>query len=370
MLALGVAPHEQLLIAYDLSDDNHDAILIRPVTDVARDENGFCDVSLGEVELECGSLRLDAIGAWGARRHSVMRGGYKAGALRRRTDSSVWIVQSYELTADYDAGGLNIAISGQLVAAGAESGKPFSVDATVPWSTLKVKGIQSSAAHSRFGHSSGLPSKLDSLDRPRDPRKLNDLLIAVDVPWSYMKGRISFTPEPSWPSWRSTHNFVSIDFDSDHVRFKDARGLEVLDTGFARHSGSSREVTVSILNQKRLEKALQQRDAFSIQLAGNAIGSVRYETGYGQRTFDPFGWIQQSIKTITLSVALGKDGLAISAEGELDEFDPVELAQHREERNSQLKPLHAYALQATMPWALLAARGIRLPKRVWNSSLA
>jgi hypothetical protein len=67
-----------------------------------------------------------------------------------------------------------------------------------------------------------------------------------------------------------------------------------------------------------------------------------------------------------LRVALEKDGLGISADGELGEFDPVEFAQHREECNSQLKPLHAYSLKATVPWALLVARGIRLPKRVWN----
>jgi hypothetical protein len=288
MLALGGAPHNHLLLAYDLADDNPNSIIVWPVTDVARNENGFCEVSLGEVGLECGSLRLDAIGAWGARRHSVMRGGYEAGGSRRRTDSSVWIgsqycdeIQSYELAADYDAGGLNIAISGQLAAAGEDSGKTFSVDAIVPWSTSKVKGTQSSGAHSRFGHASGLPSKLDSLDRPRDPRKLDDLLIAEDIPWSYLKGRISLTPEPSWPSWGSTHDFVSIDFGSDHVRFNDAAGLEILDTGFARHSDTSREITVSSLNQKVLEKALQRRDAFLIQLAGNEIGSVRYETGYG-----------------------------------------------------------------------------------------
>jgi hypothetical protein len=72
------------------------------------------------------------------------------------------------------------------------------------------------------------------------------------------------------------------------------------------------------------------------------------------------------MKTMSLLMALGKDGLEISADGELDDFDPLEFASHREKRNSQLKPLHGYSVRATMPWALLVARGFSFARRAQN----
>jgi len=118
-----------------------------------------------------------------------------------------------------------------------------------------------------------------------------------------------------------------------------------------------------MFDRGKLEKALRQRDAFSIKLAGDVLGSARYQTGYAEEPGDPLGWINQAIKSMSLRVTLGKDGLGISADGELADFDPVEFAKHREKRNSQLKPFHAYAVQATMPWALLVARGFSFAHR-------
>jgi hypothetical protein len=91
-------------------------------------------------------------------------------------------------------------------------------------------------------------------------------------------------------------------------------------------------------------------------MAGDALGSVRHFTGYGWEPGDPFNWIEQRIKTLSFRVTLGKDGLEIAADGELDDFDPETFAAHRVQRNSQLIPSHAYALRATIPWAFLVAR--------------
>jgi hypothetical protein len=60
---------------------------------------------------------------------------------------------------------------------------------------------------------------------------------------------------------------------------------------------------------------------------------------------------------------LGRDGLEISAEGELDDFEPALIARHREQRNSKLEPIRNYALTATVPWALLVARGFSFAGR-------
>jgi hypothetical protein len=138
----------------------------------------------------------------------------------------------------------------------------------------------------------------------------------------------------------------------------------MLESGFAMNHGSNRWLTLGILGRSGLEKELRDRDALSMQLAGDAVGSVRYTTGYPDGPGDPLGWIGQKIRTMSLSAILGNDGLQISAEGELEDFEQAEIARHREQRKSQLKPVRNYVLEATMPWALLAARGFSFAYRV------
>jgi hypothetical protein len=369
MVALGISAHSHLLLSL-----RSNVTTVWPVTRITRDEHGFCDATLGEAGLAFWSLSLDDIGELsppGGGRQWLTRGGSQAGSLMRRVRlGDQWIekrgnaIHQCELGTEYGPEGLHIAISGQVVVTEDEHDKPFSVDATVSWPTLTVKGIRSSVAYWKFGHPQGLPSKLDSPNRPRDSRKLNDLLISQDLTWPYLKGRISFTPEPSWPFARqSAHDFVSIHFEHDQIAFWDARRLEVLDTGFARSDALSRHLAVAMFDRGKLEGALRQRNAISIQLAGTALGSVRYQTGYAEEPGDLLGWINQAIKTMSLRMAMGKDGLGISADGELDDFEPVEFAKHREKRNSQLKPLRAYSVRATMPWALLVARGFSFAYR-------
>jgi hypothetical protein len=363
MVPLGVGAHNHLLLS-----SRSNITTVWPATRITRDEHGFCHATLGEAGLAFWSLSLDDMGQLsppeGGRR-SLTRGGSQAGSLTRRVRlGDQWIekrggpIHQYELGTDYGPEGLHIAISGQVGVAEDGRGKAFLIEATVPWPALIVKGFRFAGAYWKFGHRQGWPSKLESPNRARDSRKLNDVLIVEGLTWPYLKGQILFTPEPSWPPpiRQSTRDFVSIHFENDQIGFWDARRLEVLDTGFARSDALSRHLIVAMFDRGKLEGALRQRNAISIQLAGNALGSVRYQTGYAEEFGDPLGWINQTIKTMSLRMALGKDGLWISADGELDDFDPVEFAEHREKRNSQLKPLRAYCVQATMPWALLVAR--------------
>jgi hypothetical protein len=262
-----------------------------------------------------------------------------------------------------------VAVSGELAAAEDQRSKEFSIDATIPWETLTLKGFRFAGARWKFGHPHPLPSKSDSPDQPRDPHKLSDLLIAQGLTWAYLKGKISFTPETAGtpPRFRSADKFLSIEFGGlDEIHFADAPNVKVLDNGFAGSSGLTRSLTIGILGRGKLEREFRQRDTLAMQIAGDALGSVRYGTGYDYEPGDPLGWIHQQIRTLSLRLALGKSGLELSADGELDDFDPAEFAAHKEKRNSRLKSLHAYALRATMPWALLAAREFSFANRASN----
>ncbi len=368
--ALGIAAHGHVLLS-----SQEDVVTLWPVTDFTRDKNGFCEAVLDEVGLAFWSLSLDDIGKLavpGAGRNARMKGGSQTGDLLRRVQfGDKWInkqqaspIQNYELGAEYGPDGLYVSISGQVALDQLKDVKPLSLHLTIPWATLTLKGIEASGAYWKFGHSQGGASQLESTDRPRNSRALNDLLISEGLTWPYLKGKISFTPEPLWlpSSQYSAHDFVSIHFQNNQIGFWDARNLKVLDTGFARSDALNRHINVTMFDRRRLEAALFQRDSFSIQLAGNLVGSVRYLTGYADPR-DSLGRLEQPIKTMSLQVALGKDGLVISAHGELDDFDPVEFAKHKVELNSEPKPIRAYAVQAVMPWALLITRGFSFASR-------
>jgi hypothetical protein len=138
----------------------------------------------------------------------------------------------------------------------------------------------------------------------------------------------------------------------------------VYDNGFARAGALSRFLSLSLFGRDVLEEHFARYDSLSIDVSGDRIGSTRYQTGYAEEPGDPFGWIRQDIRTLSFTARLGREGLALSADGELAAFDPAEIASHRKERNSKLKPLRGYAVEATIPWALLIARGFSFAPRV------
>lgn len=368
-----------------LLSSERDAIAVWPVTQVKRDAYGFYETTLGEFGVAFRSLSLNDIGALSCPdrgRQSMTRKGSQVGELRQRVNEhNIWLdkqrnsIQHYELTTEHVPEGLHIEVSGQMAATEGEAGKQFAIDMTIPWPTLSVKAIPGAGNYRKFWHQEVPSSKLDSASLPLDPRKLSDILLsAVFDGEPFIKGRISFVPEPLSSPFRfrlvSPHDFVLIHLDRYGFSFSDAPKLTVLNTGFAGSGGSELSLTLEVLNRRRLECAFhqrygtfRQRDKISLRLEGDALGSVRYPTGYAEEAGDPLGWIHQPIKTLSLNMTLGKDGLEISADGELDDFEPAEIAFHREKRNSQLKPLRAYSLRATIPWALLVARGFSFAYR-------
>jgi len=175
-----------------------------------------------------------------------------------------------------------------------------------------------------------------------------------------------FNPEFAISLIHPAHKFVSTHLDHESITFTDAPGLEVLDSGFASARGVDRSLTIALLDRGSLARALRKRDAFSMQFAGDALGHVAYKTGYAHSSGDVLGRILQQIKSMSLHVALSKNGLEISVSGELDVFDPVQFAEHREKRGSQLQPLHAYSLQTIIPWALLTVMGVSFADRAMN----
>lgn len=376
--AYGVRKHDRLLLSarqelsYEMTWSQ--GMTIWPVNDVARDEHGFCQATLGEFGLAFHSFKLFDKGnlprPGGCQ--SFLRGTRVGNLMKRERLGTGWIekphtpIHSYELNAEYGSEGLHIAVSGQLETFEGERGGEFSIDATIPWETLALKGFQSAAASWKFGRP--LPSKSDSADRPHDPQKLADLLISGSGR-PYLNGQISFTPETTYYPTRSqsAENFLSIEFIGfDEISFGGQLSVMVLDDGFAGGSAFNRFLTIATLGRSKLERELQQRDTLAMQMAGEALGSARYLTGYSREPGDRFTWIHQQIRTLSLRLALGKNGLEIAADGELDDFDPAEFAAHREERNSQLKPLRRYTLRARMPWALLIAREFSFADRVKN----
>jgi hypothetical protein len=343
MAAQGIGRHDRLLFCTDVSLPGLPTNLcIWPIKEIARDEHGFCRPTLCEAGLALHAVTLEdidrlAASADGRRRHT--RSGAGAGYVMRRQprETRDTAVEGYELAATHDSAGLRIAVSGTLAGNAHRPGSMFSVGATVPWETLHLKESPFAGA-SRV---QGLPG------------------------WPYLRGQISLTPDVTWvPLGLSAHRFVSVHFDyPDAIRFNDAPRLEILDNGFARSSGIIRVLEIGVFGRPKLEQELRLRDSLTLQLTGDALGYVRYETGYADEFGDLLGWIHQEIKTMALSMTLAKPGLEITATGELNGFDPAEFARHREERDSQLKPLETYSLRATLPWALLAARGFRFADR-------
>jgi hypothetical protein len=53
-----------------------------------------------------------------------------------------------------------------------------------------------------------------------------------------------------------------------------------------------RFLTIAMFGREMLEQQFQRKDAMSLRLAGDALGSVRYRTGYGDEAGDPLSWIQ------------------------------------------------------------------------------
>src|ERR1700735_2855187 len=127
MTALGIPDHDHLLLPMI---DWPRGLFIWPVTNLTRDENGFCNAALGEFGLAFDGPRAEEIGRLcpeGQIGRSFIRGGIGAGYLLTRKglapDVRNWFgksltpIQAYELKAECRPQGLQFSISGQLAAA-------------------------------------------------------------------------------------------------------------------------------------------------------------------------------------------------------------------------------------------------------------
>jgi hypothetical protein len=357
-----------------LSFESAPAVLgIIPTTDVTHDEYGFCNTTLADHGLGFYGLSADEIAhlSLASSSRPSTRGGARAGFLMKSA-GAIWFVQkpldNYEFKSEYRRDGLFFAISGRFPSADntagqqgpSLTGRAFLVEAVIPAATLVLKGYPSADEYRKFEW--GKAADIYAPDRQRHPRRLHDLLIDLLLYRPVVTGRISLDPEtPSahGPD-RSAAGLLQVDIsdiDEGSFTFSDAPRLQLFDSGFVLSAIPDRQVTIAILRQ--VVRELLRRDAVSMRMAGDALGRVYY-------AFDETGRLRpnrvfQHIKTMSLRMMLGRDGLEIAVDGELCDYDPAENPQHR---HQQVTPVRTYACEATMPWALLAARGLELAKRV------
>ena len=370
MAALGILEHDRLLL--------RDSLSIWPVTNVSRDEHGFCHPTLGAFGLYFGGLAAQDIKDFSSRGASqpFYRGGIHTGCLIRRKgleqiclSTPLTPIHACELKAEYRPEGLHFAISGQFAGADGDAaaaqygpdlnGKAYSVNAIIPSEILLLKGF--------IGHGHGtLASNDDSPDRPRDPRKLQDLLIDPVFGSTLVKGKVLLAPESALPrrqdQWAANFLHIVINqLGSESISVFDAPRVGVYDDGFATSSISLRSLTVCVVGGMMLEQEFKRQDSLSMQLAGGPLGQVGYAIDETERVFP--NMVFQKIRTIALRMTLGEGGLQISADGDLEDLEPAQNPRYREHPNLRLGPVRTYSVSATVPWAFLAVRGFSFADR-------
>jgi hypothetical protein len=326
MTALGIQKHDRVLLPMQ---NWPNILFIWPVTEVAYDDHGFCDATLGESGLAFHGLRAQDIGHLSSPvgGQSFKRGGIHTGNLIRH-EGAVWgsprwklhaPIHSYELKAEHLSDGLHFAISGKFAAAhdpgtvegvAPLDGKAFSVDALIPREILSLKDF-SGVVGLGHEHVMASPSNDHSPDRPRDPRSLRDLLIDRTLGSPLVRGRISLGPESALPQRRDRYlaSFLHIMMNAstpESMSFSDAPLVKVFDDGFAWSSISIRSLTIAMLGRSKLEEEFDRRDSFSVRLAGDALGWVRYAIDETERVRPNL--VRQQIRTMALRMTLEEVG--------------------------------------------------------------
>jgi len=202
---------------------------------------------------------------------------------------------------------------------------------------------------------------------------LGDLLFHWVLLEPIIKGRILLFPESALPPRRSRYDahFLYISFavaslvGLDPLTFHDAPSVETLGNGFATTSPSIRYVDMASLKWTMIESGLARSDSFSMTFDGGDLGEVGYSIGEIEWVC-PSYTVSQQIKTMSICAALTKAGLEITGKGELGELDAAKNRRHSGNPNFpklQSNPIRTFALEATVPWALLAAKGIKIAHR-------
>src|SRR5262249_30808873 len=198
MRALGIPKHQRVLLAYP-HGQGRGAWMIWPVIDATPRETGFYDAVVGTVGLAFDSLSQATVDDLVAAKASG--GGADAGALIRREPSDPLHtvlyrgrirIHGYQLDARLSTAGLQLTSSGRFVSDATDSepnllGKEFSLEATIPWETLTIKGFKCSSRYWKFASA---PASGAATSRPSlvaHAHKLHDLLIDEALNWPILR---------------------------------------------------------------------------------------------------------------------------------------------------------------------------------------
>jgi hypothetical protein len=360
-------------------------LVVRLVTGVERLGNDFCKPTVEGPGLFFAGLTPDSIDDL---RHldgdrTLIRGGSKCGGVVSLTRSVLQPLQpfsKFEILAHYTPGGMKLTLCADLAIQGSDTTHDVPqarVEATMSWETMTVAGLEAAASHWKYGPPGKfLPHKNQPNKKP-DPKRLQDILISQGLTWPILRGSLDLFPAapPFVFFFEKSVRFLYTHFQDDRIGFSNAAGVHVLANGFVQTlHGSDCWIDIGTygggpFGREWLEEGFRTQDQISLSMAGDGLGRLRYQTGYGLEARDLFGTIHQSIKTLNVRAILTAQGLEISFEGELDDFDPDLIESHRRERRSTLQPLTGFALQATAPWALLLVRRFRFAhkrERFWR----
>lgn len=374
--ALGIPEHDRVLLQF-----RHDGLAIWPVLKVEPGEHGFCQAQHAERGLLLRDLTLkniNEINLAPEEPRSLLRGGYRCGFIIGPINSSLWPLVKYEMQLRHIPEGVAMTLIARSAerqeAAGDSAGLAelgsldIKIDATIPWQTLALAGFSAVAPHWKYEERQALPSKHDDPYRPRDPRRLQDLLIQKGLSGKpIVPGSLILVPSPDAGRFRKTPvRFVSPMFDTNQMQFYDAPGVEILDDGFARSRGLDSILTIRQFGAKWLIDGLLWENEISLSITGDGLGDIRHSGCNGHRRHGLLV-LGQSIKTLALSARLGEAGLRLDIEGEMRNFDPVRIEankrQNRGRPNSELRPVSTFTLHAVLPWALLRLRQFPFGRR-------
>lgn len=282
-----------------------------------------------------------------------------------------------DLSAKYSADGVNLKMSGllgrysaravrypqKLEAHRAWDGRRVFVEAFITVEQLTVLGKIAAGPFWHIHVRGGRPQKNDVPERPRDPRKLQDILICEELTWPIFPGSVIVRPRLPL-QYSVAQHVLSSSIGEENLYVSEAPETQLLDNGFARFRGPSNcGFAINTVGRTKLEKVFFGQDTMNLDSAGDGLGTVSYLTGYGDEPSDSFRQIKQSFKNLSFHALLSKAGLEIKIDGELNDFDPKLIEEHRQKRHSRLQPCSSFSIRTTMPWAFLLVRGFSFARK-------
>jgi hypothetical protein len=361
-ISLGIPEHDRLLFQF-----RYDGLAIWPITSVGRGSNGFCRGQVAELGILLRGLTLKHINELylvAGETRVLARGGTFCGAVISEIDSSLWPLVGYEMQIREIPEGMAMTLSAQSVLhserpdaaanLAALGGRNIQISATIGWETLTLAGFKAAGSYWNYVKSQASLSRHDSLERSRDPGKLQDLLICQGLTSPIVPGSLTLAP---WPDLSRPSHYVSPEFDDNEMHFHSEPGVQMLDNGFCQQLGSDCWITIRNFGLEWLKVGLRRENELSISVTGDGLGEVRH-WGCTARKRHTIGIHGQPIKALKLRAALGGEGLQLDVAGELRDFDPYWIEHQESESSGKLEPVSTFTLHAALPWALLQLRGL------------